>query len=638
MSPSNSLPPVAALSLLCSVAIAQTTSFSDQTVAAGITGVHVPTYNHSYAAGGAVGDFNRDGYQDIYLPSGGNLPDRLFLNNGDGTFDEVAAAWGIAVSHRGTGATVADFDNDGWLDLFVTSLGPSGASAAGHHKLYRNDQGHGFTDVAAAMGVNSTGTADGWGGAFGDYDNDGDLDLAVCGFQQGATNKLFRNDGATFTDVTASAGLAAGLSNISGFAIKFVDMDGDLDQDLIWIGDFSTSRYFVNNGNGTFTDFTAASGTSMDGTEMGVTVADFNEDGLFDFYVTTINTNNLYINQGGNVFANVATGSGAVSGGWGWGTVAIDMNHDTRIDLLSTTQSLRQYAWRNVSQSPQNVQFQETALSIGLLSTANGRGLSNIDYDNDGDQDLVIFPYGGSMVLYRNDLSAPDTHWLRVFLDNGCSTTIPADGVGAVVRATVGNRTWMHAIEAGTNYLSNSELSAHFGLGAATIVDTLSVTWPDGQVTTLSNVPADQTMTIRAPATAACSAPVGPGCSGTNGVPTLLGRGGSVPALGASFTVDLDNLDPSGAPALLAAALSPLVPGLELSSFGMPGCRVYVGTTATNFFTLANVGGAASWTLVVPNQPSLQGHEVYMQGVVFDPGMPNAFGAVLSNGLRASIY
>lgn len=638
MSHPHPLSSLIAFCLVCSIGMAQTTSFTDQTVAAGITGVHIPTYSQLYAAGGAVGDFNRDGFQDIFLASGGNLPDRLFINNGDGTFDEEAAAWGVAVSHRGTGGTVGDFDNDGWLDLFVTSLGPANVNAAGHHKLYRNNGGHGFTDVATAMGVNSTGTADGWSGAFGDYDNDGDLDLAVCGFQQGATNKLFRNDGSTFTDVTVSSGLATSLANISGLAIKFVDMDGDLDQDLIWIGDFMTSKYFVNNGDGTFTDFTGPSGTSLGGSEMGVTVADVNEDGLFDFYVTTINSNKLYINQGGNVFTDASTSAGTVSGGWGWGAVAIDMNHDTRIDLLSTSQSLRQYAWRNVSAVPQNLQFQETALSIGLLSAVSGRGLSNIDYDNDGDQDLVIFPHGGPMVLYRNDLSAPNTHWLRVFLDNGCSQTIPADGVGAVVRATVGARTWMHAIEAGSNYLSNSELSAHFGLGASTTVDTLTVTWPDGQVTTMSNVAGDQTMTVRAPSSVACSTPVGPGCVGTNGVPTLAPGAGSVPAIGSSYTVDVGNIDPGGAPALLAAALNPSIPPLELTLFGLPGCHLYVGNGATNFYTLANTGGSASWTLAVPLVPALQGFEVYLQAVAFDPGLPNAFGAVLSNGLRASIY
>ncbi|MFK7743395.1 MAG: CRTAC1 family protein [Planctomycetota bacterium] len=381
-------------------------------------------------------------------------PIRLYLNNGDGSFTEVASEWGVAVSHRGTGAAVADFNNDGWLDLFVTSRGPAGNPASGSHKLYRNDGTH-------------------------------------------------------FTDVTASAGLAGPLVGISGFAIKFVDMDNDGDQDLIWIGDFGTSKYFVNNGNGTFTDFTAASGTSLDGTEMGVTVLDLNEDGLFDFYVTTIGTNNLYINQGGNVFVEQAGAASVASGGWGWGAVSIDMNHDTRIDLLSTTQSGRQYAWKNVSSTPQAPQFLETALSIGLVSPVLGRGLSNFDYDNDGDQDLVIFPFGDEVVLYRNDLAGPDTHWLRVLLDNGCSATIPADGVGAVVKATVGTRTWMRPIEAGNNYLSNSELSAHFGLGAASTVDTLSVVWPDGQVTTMTNVAADSTITIRAPTSRACSKSIG---------------------------------------------------------------------------------------------------------------------------------
>lgn len=623
------------LTLASSFAVAQTTTFSNQTAAAGITALHSAAYSASFAAGGAVGDFNRDGYQDIFLASGGNFPDRLYINQGDGTFLDRAAAWGIAATHRGTGAVVGDFDNDGWLDLYVTSLGPVNAGAPGYHKLYHNLGGYGFSDVAVAMGVNSTGTADGWGGAFGDYDNDGDLDLAVCGWLQGASNRLFRNDGGTFTDVTVSSGIAPSLTNIHGFAIKWADMDGDQDQDLIWIGDFGTSKYFVNNGNGTFTDFTAGSGTAHDGTEMGVTVTDINEDGLLDFYVTTINSNNLYINQGNNVFVNQANSAAVEFGGWGWGTVAIDMNHDTLLDLVATSASSNQYAFRNVSPTPQNLQFQEVASSIGLNSLVSGRGLSNIDFDNDGDQDLVIFPHNGPLQLFRNDLTGPDTHWLRVFLERGCSSSVPADGVGATVQATVGTRTWTRLVEAGNNYLSNSELSAHFGLGAASVVDTLTVNWPDGQVSTLVNVAVDQTLTILAPSSAACSHPIGAGCAGSNGVPELAPLAGSLPALGATFTLAASGLDQNGWPAVLAGGLDQAKPGVELSSLGLPGCRFHVGGTTVQFFTLANVGGAATWSFALPSNPALQGTDLFFQAVAFDSGLPNAFGAVVSNGLRA---
>ena len=284
------------------------------------------------------------------------------------------------------------------------------------------------------------------------------------------------------------------------------------------------------------------------------------------------------------------------------------------------------------------MQFQEVALSIGLTSSVSGRGLSNIDYDNDGDQDLVIFPYAGPLQLYRNDLSAPNTHWLRVFLDRGCSTTVPSNGVGAIVRATVGPRTWMRVIEAGTNYLSNSELSAHFGLAAAASVDTLTVEWPDGQVTTLSNVIADRTITVRAPPSVACSAPFGPGCSGSQGVPELHAAAGSAPAIGTTYTVTINRLDAAGAPAIMAVALNGQTPALDLGFLGMPGCALHVGGLATQFNTLVNSGGVAGWSLQLPLTPAIQGMDVYLQAVAFDTGLPNAFGAVVSNGLRASIY
>ncbi len=626
------------VSCLSPAGLAQTTTFTDVTASAGVTAQHSPAYFAGFAAGGAVGDFDRDGFQDIFFATGGNAPDRLFINNGDGTFTDRAMEWGVGTPHRGTGGTVGDFDGDGWLDLFVTSLGPASNDAIGHHKLYRNIEGRAFVDVAPAMNVSSTGTTDGWGGAFGDYDNDGDLDLAVCGWRTGATNKLFRNDGTTFVDVTVSSGLAPAFTSMSGFAAKFVDMDGDVDVDLIWIGDFGTSRYFVNNGDGTFTDFTAQSGTSQDGTEMGVTVADVNEDGMFDFYVTTISTNNLYINQGGNVFVNQANAAGVSNTAWGWGTVAIDMNHDTLIDLVATTQSSQQFAFRNVSPTPQSMQFQQVAQSIGLTTTVSGRGLSNIDYDNDGDQDLVFFPSNGPMRLYRNDLSSADTHWLRVFLDDGCASTIPPDGVGAIVKATVGGRTWMRPIEAGCNYLSNSELSAHFGLGASTSVDTLTVEWPDGQVTTISNVAADQTLTVRAPADSACVSAIGAGCPGSNGVPSLSAQVGSVPALGATFALDLGGLSTSGGAAALAFAFSRQAPPLDLGIIGMSGCDYHVGSLAATAIPVVNVGGSGTWSVGISTDPVLQGLAFYLQGLSTDAGAPNPIGIALSNALRAIAY
>ncbi|MEM7165787.1 MAG: VCBS repeat-containing protein [Planctomycetota bacterium] len=153
-------------------------SFTEVTAAAGLAGHnHTPTYTHSYPAGGAVGDFDNDGFQDIFLPGGGGQPDKLFMNNGDGTFSNQAQAWGVAATHQSTGAAVGDFNRDGWLDLFVSSYTSN--------RLYRNEGGTGFVNVANSAGVSAPAP---FGGAFGDFDLDGDLDLAVVTFTSAAAN------------------------------------------------------------------------------------------------------------------------------------------------------------------------------------------------------------------------------------------------------------------------------------------------------------------------------------------------------------------------------------------------------------------------------------------------------------------
>ncbi|MEM7351168.1 MAG: CRTAC1 family protein [Acidobacteriota bacterium] len=453
---------------------------------------------HSFHGGGVVGDFDGDGWQDIFFPGGGDSGDKLFINNGNGTFTDEASSWGVALSHRSTAAAVGDFNRDGLLDIFVTSLGPNSANQAGFHKLYRNNGNRTFTDVAAAAGVaqTSAGSADGWGAAWGDYDLDGHLDLAVAGWSTNDGNRLFHNNGdGTFTDVTASAGLSS-LTGTNGFAPRFVDMDGDRYPEIIWIGDFATGHYYANDGDGTFTDVTGSSNTNQDGTEMGMTVADWDEDGDWDFYVTTIDTNNLYINQGGNTYLNQAPSAGVVNTGWGWATAAIDFNHDTLVDLVATAQNGRNYAFVNTTPSGGALSFSEVGTSNGLGLSINGRGLANFDYDNDGDQDVIVFPHTGVVKLMRNDLSGADNHWLRIFLDNGNTPGVAPNGIGSVIEVHLGGRVLLGRIDGGSNYLSQSEMSAHFGLGAATVVDQIRVRWTDGTTTSLTNVAADQTLTI----------------------------------------------------------------------------------------------------------------------------------------------
>jgi hypothetical protein len=511
---------VAVLGLSPAMTFAAPPAFSNQTVAAGVNVSHFTTggfSNANYTGGGAVGDFNNDGWQDLFVISGGgnSQPDFLFINNGNGTFTNQAAAWGLTSIHRGKGATVGDYNNDGWLDLYVTSAGPiPGAVGPGHHKLYRNNGDNTFTNVAAAAGVATTNPSaqDGWGGCFGDYDLDGDLDLIVGGSTaNNAGSRLFRNNGdATFTNVTAAIGLFTGIPGIFGFTPALVDMDDDLYPDLLFVGDFGTSRYFKNDTDGTFTEWTDESNAAQEENGMGQTRGDFNNDAVLDWYVTSIYSpsigwtgNKLYRNNGGHDFSEYSNFAGTYDGGYGWGTIAVDFDHDGRQDIAETNgdggtggmfANEQSYLWMNQG----NNTFTEQALSAGLVQLGRGRAMMHFDYDNDGDQDVVITSFNEPLFLFRNDLNlqAGDTRWLRVFLSNDGRTDIAPGGYGARVFATVGPTTSVRAIDGGESFLCMNELSAHFGFGSATSVAILRVRWSNGEETVLHDVPTNQTITV----------------------------------------------------------------------------------------------------------------------------------------------
>ncbi len=524
---------LAGLAWLGSAAGAQTLRFSNQTDAAGVTcsqdqgNIAIVAI---MSAGGAAGDFNNDGYQDLWVLSGAMFPDRLFINNGDGTFTDEAEAWGVARNHAGVGIAVGDYNNDGWLDVFITSGGEQEEpfdAIAGQHMLYRNNGDGTFTDVADEMGVSTTSLNDfnGWGAAWGDYDLDGDLDLAVAGWmaETEPANVLFRNDGDGFTQVTDAVCLDGNGDpfdfadpHVWGFSPMFCDMDGDLYPELLWVSDFGTSKYFVNNRDGTFTEYTAQAGVGLDGNGMGLAVGDIDNDGDLDFYVTSIfgppsenipgDGNKLYINEGGHAYTEIAALAGVDDGGWGWGTDAQDFDHDRDVDLVETNgffldgifSNEQSYLWLNEGPGKDGYpRFREVALEVGLEHFDSGKGLVTFDYDNDGDRDIVIFADGDPMLLSRNDLSGPDTHWLRVFLDTSAWKGLAPNGYGSLVQAEAGGDTMTRPIAGGSRFLSQSELSAHFGLGDATVADSVLVRWANGRMTRLERVDADQTMTIR---------------------------------------------------------------------------------------------------------------------------------------------
>ncbi|TAH39568.1 MAG: CRTAC1 family protein [Planctomycetota bacterium] len=494
-------------------------SFTNQTSAAGIGFVHAPAADHPagpMSGGGAAGDFDGDSWPDLFCVGGGG-PDQLYMNNGDGTFREEAAAWGLSDLYRGTGAAVGDYDRDGDLDLLVTSMGPmSGAPAPGDHRLYRNEGGH-FVNVAAAAGTawSSPIKADGFSAAFGDYDNDGWLDIAYSGWQiDSEGNRVLRNnrDG-SFSDVTTQIGIFQ-PSSFRGFTPRFADMDGDRWPELIFAADFGTSRYYRNNRDGTITNITGQTGTATDRNGMGSTVGDFNNDGRMDWFVTAIwwdnhpfgfhGGNRLYMNQGSHLYQELPENAGVNDGGWGWGVTTADVDHDGWYDVVETNGwPEAPYEWVNepsyIFRNNHDDTYTPMNASCGFWHTGQGRGMVSFDYDRDGDMDFVIFAWSEPVTLLRNDISAPNCNWLEVELDTTANPFLAPNGVGARVEASFGGMTRTFLLDGGPTYLSQPQLCAHFGLGAATVVDELRVKWSDGRDSVWTGVPANQILTLSAP-------------------------------------------------------------------------------------------------------------------------------------------
>lgn len=518
----------------CSTAMAQNVpTFTDSTASCGVAVPHAPAANYflsflntvAMSGGAAVADFNNDGFQDIYLATSGASADKLFINNGDGTFTDRAAEWGVGDLHMGISVSAADYNADGLIDLYITSLGPSSSEPQiGRHKLLRNNGGS-FTNVATAARVNRTTTIlpDGFGSTWGDYDLDGDLDLYVVSWIPNSSgNRLFRNNSnGTFTDVTVSAGVSD--LTLRGFSPRFVDMDNDRYPELIVTGDFDSSRYFLNM-RGRFANITQTTGTAVDDNGMGSTVGDFNNDGLLDWYVTSIYTthpivgvpgtgNMLYINLGEHSFLERSRPAGVNHAGWGWGTVATDFNHDGHQDIIATngwsqSNSIGVPEWQfdpSVAFLNQgDATFANVSAQTNInLHTAQGRAMCAIDIENDGDQDLFIVNYNSLCTMLRSNLitagqTPADAHWLRVALDTSASAQrLAPNGYGSRLRITTDAGTQFRYFSPGCTYIGQSEATAHFGVGAASTINEVAVEWNNGRTTRLSGVPSDQTLIIR---------------------------------------------------------------------------------------------------------------------------------------------
>ena len=473
----------------------------------------------------AVGDYDGDGLDDLYFTVLDGR-DRLFRNLGDGGFAEAGLAAGLGAMVASNGATWFDADRDGDLDLYVTSL------ATRRFHLYINDGGR-FSEEAEARGADlgSEQPHFGWSVGAGDYDRDGWVDLVVGEWfasfviqgEARAHVAVLRNLGAEdpgrfeVAHDVESLGLDA-LSNdgVWAFAPSFVDIDGDGWQDLLFASDFHTSRLFWNDREGGFVDGTDAAGVGTDENGMGSAVADFDGDGLLDWFVTSIfdadracdrercgwehDGNRLYRNLGDRRFEDVTDAAGVREGFWGWGTVFFDADNDGDLDLVMTNgvQFPRAQVdapfnedpmrfWRNDGEG----RMVEMAHAAGLRDTGSGKGLATLDYDGDGDLDLVITRNASTPLLYRNDTEAANG-WLRVRLSGRASNR---EGLGAriTLRPSGGGPEQVRAMNAQSFFLGQSERVAHFGVGQRERVD-VTVRWPAGGSETARCLEARQTL------------------------------------------------------------------------------------------------------------------------------------------------
>jgi len=486
-------------------------------------------------------DYDNDGWPDIFIVNGMDWPGhaqkhstpKLYHNNHDGTFTDVTHKAGLDIEMFGMGVAVGDYDNDGYDDLFVTAYGQS-------HLFHNNGNGT-FTDVtqkAGLQGQKELSTSSAWV----DYDKDGLLDLVVANYVQwtpetdlyctmdgksksyctpesykGTSVRLWHNLGnGTFEDVTQKAGLGEATSKTLGVAV--LDYDNDGWPDLLFSNDTQPNKLYRNNGNGTFSEKAVVAGVafSEDGVAragMGVDSADYDHSGYASVLITNFSNQmiSLYHNEGKGLFVDEAPRSeigraSLLTLGFGcfffdydldgWPDVLIANGHiDSDIQRVQANvkYAMPPHLFRNVGKG----KFEEVTKSMGaaFASPRVGRGAAYADINNDGRLDLLLSTNGGPAYLFRNEAqgAAAVNRSLRIKLRG---TKSNRDSIGAVVKLTAGGETQTQMLRSGSSYLSASELVLTFGLGARDKADSIEIRWPSGQLDRLSTIPVGATVTI----------------------------------------------------------------------------------------------------------------------------------------------
>lgn len=504
------------------------------------------------ANGSGVGllDYDNDGWLDIYMVSGSTYDGltgkakpphaALFHNNHDGTFTEVAEKAGVTNDRWGYGVAVGDYDNDGWPDLYVTNFGKN--------RLYHNNRDGTFTDVAEKAGVTLGNWSD--GPTFGDYDGDGRLDIFVPGYihydtdhppipgssavafptcqfrginvmcgprgLQGESDHLFHNNGdGTFTDVSRKAGVSDPDVRY-GITAVFVDLNNDGKVDLLVTNDSTPNYLYINKGDGTFEDASYASGFALNesGREtasMGLAIGDYRNNGLLDLFVTVFSDDYdvLYRNDGDANFTDISypLGIAEVTIPFvGWGDGFLDYDNDGWKDLFvanghtypqvdnvnwGTSYAERPLLFHNLKDG--KFELVPAVKGTALASVFTARGAAFGDLFNDGKIDVVINQLDRSPALLRN-VSEDKNHWVGIKLIGGAKG--PRDAVGATVYLTAGGMRQRADVLSGGSYASSNDQRPHFGLGVSTKVDDVEVHWPSGLVEHVNLPAVDRFLTV----------------------------------------------------------------------------------------------------------------------------------------------